>query len=47
MMSRYRQCQECKYRFKISALVETYENKNPFLPIYCPRCESNNIAVVD
>lgn len=46
-MSRNRECQDCKYRFKISPVVEKFQNNNVFISLYCPRCESENIAVVD
>jgi len=46
-MTRNRECQNCKKRFKISSLVEKYQNKNIEIPMYCPYCESDNIAVVD
>jgi hypothetical protein len=45
-MSKIRECQDCKKRFKLSCVVEKYQNKNIDIPLYCPCCGSENIAVV-
>lgn len=45
-MSRTRECQDCKHRFKISMAVEHYQDSNIDIPLYCPLCQSSNIAVV-
>lgn len=39
--SNYRVCQECKYAFKLRKC-----SRSSTL-LFCPRCNSNNIALVD
>jgi hypothetical protein len=46
-MSKIRECQDCKKRFKISCVVESYQDKNIDIPLFCPKCNSNNIAMIN
>jgi len=41
-----RECQECKYKFKIPPTTQVLERIYPNLKVYCPRCDSTNIAII-
>ena len=47
MLSKYRQCQECSYPFTVPMSTRTLEQKRTHLTIYCPFCQSKNIALID
>lgn len=46
LLSKYRECQNCKHKFilPISALITESKRYNFF--IYCPRCQSSDIALI-
>lgn len=46
-ISKYRECQECKKKFKLNAVQITVESKFENFKIFCPSCESVNIAVIN
>lgn len=45
-LSRFRECQHCKHRFIVPPVILVYEVRHGN-PIFCPRCNSSNIAQVD
>lgn len=47
ILSRYRQCQECRYPFILPMSTRNLEQKRIGLTIFCPFCQSTNIALID
>lgn len=45
-LSKYRECQDCKKQFILTNLVLKYETKNISAKIYCPYCQSFNVAII-
>lgn len=46
LLSKYRECQECKHKFVVPPTAIVVESKFPNYKIYCPRCDNLNIAVI-
>lgn len=45
-LDKYRECQDCKKQFILSPLVLRYETNNLDCLIYCPYCQSSNVATI-
>lgn len=45
-LSRFRECQKCKKHFIVNPVTLMYESKYNN-PIFCPFCNSTNIAQVN
>jgi len=43
----FRECQDCKFKFKLRPMVYRYECSNMDIDIFCPICQSNNVAIID
>lgn len=46
-ISKYVECQDCKKTFTLPKPVILFRQKGIYLPIFCPKCESENIAQID
>jgi Zn finger protein HypA/HybF involved in hydrogenase expression len=46
LLSKYRECQDCKHKFILTNMVLRFELNNLSSPIYCPVCESNNTSII-
>jgi Zn finger protein HypA/HybF involved in hydrogenase expression len=46
VLSKYRECQDCKYKFILTNLVLRFELNNMKSPIYCPLCDSENTSII-
>ena len=46
LLSKYRECQECKYKFILRPITLRFEVKNLSAPIYCPICNSPNTSII-
>jgi len=44
-LSRFRECQNCKHKFIVPPVTLLYERIHNN-PIFCPRCNSDNIAQI-
>jgi Zn finger protein HypA/HybF involved in hydrogenase expression len=47
LLSKYRECRYCKHKFMLSMTVLTHESRNNNYMIFCPNCNSNNIAIIN
>lgn len=47
LLSKYRECQYCKHKFMLSMTVLIHESRNKHHPIFCPNCNSNNVAIIN
>lgn len=45
-LPKYRQCQDCMHKFIIPKSTLKYESHNDNVIILCPKCSSENIAIV-
>lgn len=45
-ISKYQYCNDCYKTFTLSKNVINYLTKHPYAKVYCPRCDSNNIAQI-
>jgi len=46
LLSKYRECQNCKHKFILSMSTLICESRHKELTLFCPSCNKTNIAQI-